>query len=115
MLKLVMKCRHRSFKRGFLPGFIVLLMLATEPLHAAGTGLSADYYDNADFTSLRFSRMDPTVAFDWGSGSPSNSMAADSFSVRWYGQVLPAFSEVYRFYVEADDGARLWVNDRLIT
>ena len=110
-----MKCSCRFCWWGFLPGCLFLLLLGGASSRGAGTGLSADYYDNVDFTSLKFSRVDPMVAFDWGTGSPSNTIAADTFSVRWFGQVQPAFSEVYRFHVEADDGARLWVNDRLIT
>ena len=79
-----------------------------------GTGLSGDYYDNAGFTTLKFTRTDPMVDFDWGTSSPTNTMGSDTFSVRWYGQLEPRYSETYTFHVIADDGARLWVNDRLI-
>jgi ribosomal protein S12 methylthiotransferase len=41
-------------------------------------------------------------------------VGADTFSIRWYGQLEPRYSETYTFHVEADDGARLWVNDQLI-
>lgn len=77
-------------------------------------GLKADYYDNTDFTGTLLTRIDPTVDFDWGNGSPDPSMGSDLFSVRWTGQVQPEFSQTYRFYVVVDDGVRLWVNNRLI-
>ncbi len=80
----------------------------------AGTGLSGDYFNNADFTSLVTNRVDPGVDFDWGSGVPIGGVASDTFSVRWYGQVEPEFSEEYAFYVTADDGARLWVDDHAV-
>ena len=32
----------------------------------------------------------------------------------WAGQIEPEFSQLYTFYVTADDGARLWVNDQLV-
>lgn len=81
---------------------------------AVGTGLSGDYYNNADFTAPVTSRVDGSVDFDWGSGSPFVTVGADTFSVRWYGQVEPEFSEEYTFYVTADDGFRLWVDDRAV-
>ena len=70
---------------------------------AFGTGLSADYYDPANFTTLKFSRVDATVDFDWAAAAPTNTMGADTFSVRWYGQVEPRYSETYTFFVAADD------------
>ena len=41
-------------------------------------------------------------------------MGPDQFSVRWTGQVKPAFSEQYTFFTNSDDGVRLWVNNQLI-
>jgi hypothetical protein len=41
-------------------------------------------------------------------------MGADTFSVRWTGQVMPQFSETYTFYTTSNDGVRLWVNGQLL-
>ena len=79
-----------------------------------GTGLQGDYYDNMDFTVLRVTRTDPTVNFDWGTGSPDPSIGVDTFSVRWTGQIETPFSQTYTFYTVSDDGVRLWVNGQLI-
>jgi hypothetical protein len=79
-------------------------------LVGTGTGLRGEYYDNADFTAFKISRVDATVAFDWGTGSPDATLAADTFSVRWNGQVQAQISETYTFYTNSDDGVRLWVN-----
>ena len=78
------------------------------------SGLRGDYYDGIDFTSLVLTRTDQTINFLWGSGSPAPAIGADSFSVRWTGRVLPAFSETYTFYTTSDDGIRLWVDDVLV-
>ena len=75
-----------------------------------GNGLSAVYYDNQNFTGATVSRVDPTVNFDWGTGSPAPGIGADTFSVRWTGQVQAQFSQTYTFYTTSDDGVRLWVN-----
>ena len=77
---------------------------------SAGTGLKGDYYDNMDFTGLKFTRTDPQVNFDWGTGSPSNSVAADTFSVRWTGLLLAPESGNYMFSTLNSDGVRLYVN-----
>ncbi|HUW83262.1 MAG TPA: Calx-beta domain-containing protein, partial [Phycisphaerae bacterium] len=79
-----------------------------------GTGLTGEYYDNIDFTALTLTRVDATVNFNWGSGSPDPSMGADTFSIRWTGQVQPLYSETYTFYTNTDDGVRLWVDGQLI-
>ena len=79
-----------------------------------GNGLQGEYYDNIDFTNIRLTRTDPTVDFDWGSGSPNPSLEPDTFSVRWTGQIEPRYSETYTFQTITDDGVRLWVNDQLL-
>jgi len=75
-----------------------------------GTGLYGSYFDNMDFTGANFTRVDPTVNFDWGSGSPMSGIGVDTFSVRWTGQVLAPNTETFTFYTTTDDGVRLWVN-----
>ena len=80
----------------------------------SGTGLTGDYFNNADFTDWKLTRTDATVNFAWGTGSPNASIGADTFSVRWTGYVQPAYSQTYIFYVNHDDGARLWVNNTLL-
>ncbi len=79
-----------------------------------GTGLTAQYFDNIDFTNLKVTRTDATVNFDWGNGSPDPSVGVDTFSARWTGQVQAKYSEAYTFYTFSDDGVRLWVNNMLV-
>src|SRR6185503_2382283 len=78
-----------------------------------GTGLQGEYYQSTgvgNFTTLKLTRIDPTVNFGWVSGSPDPSLAADLFAVRWTGIVQPRLSDTYYFYTTSDDGVRLWVN-----
>ncbi len=75
-----------------------------------GDGLRGTYYNNSDFTGTTFTRVDPTVNFDWAKGAPAPGIAADTFSVRWTGFVQPQFGETYTFRTDTDDGVRLWVN-----
>jgi len=77
-------------------------------------GLTAQYFGARDFTNLRLTRTDAGVNGNWGTGSPDPSLPVDGFSVRWTGKVLPRFTENYTFYVQADDGMRLWVDGQLL-
>ncbi len=74
-----------------------------------GSGLTGLYYDNVDLTSLKATRTDAFVNFDWGTVPPS-PLAAGTYSVRWTGQVLAPESGTYRFSARTSDGVRLWVN-----
>lgn len=83
--------------------------------HLAGNGLLGEYFHNADLTSPALRRVDQTVNFNWGRGSPAPSIGADTFSVRWTGSVEATATGTHTFYFKSDDGARLWVNgQRLI-
>jgi glucose/arabinose dehydrogenase len=84
------------------------------PTPTTGTGLKAEYFDNRDFTNLKLTRTDATVNFNWGKGSPDASIASDTFSVRWTGQVQAKYSETYTFFTTTDDGVRLLVNGQQI-
>ncbi len=79
-----------------------------------GDGLAAVYYDNQNFTGTTASRIDQTVNFDWASGPPVAPVGADTFSVRWTGQVQAQFTQSYQFFTQSDDGVRLWVNGQLL-
>jgi hypothetical protein len=80
------------------------------PQGGSGTGLKGEYFDNTDFTSLKVTRTDATINFSWGSGAPASGVGADTFSVRWTGQVEAPATGTYTFITNSDDGVRLWVN-----
>lgn len=81
---------------------------------STGDGLRGEYYDNIDFTNLKLTRIDPTVNFNFGNGSPNTAIGADTFSIRWTGQVEAKYNENYTFSTTTDDGVRLWVNGQQI-
>lgn len=88
--------------------------------YADGTGLLGVYYrDDEDLVfdfreKPAFFRVDPTVDFDWLTGSPAPGFPEDDFAVQWIGEVTPLFTEWVDFQVESDDGVRLRVNNELI-
>ena len=77
-------------------------------------GLDATYYDNMDFTGSKVSRVDETVNFDFGSGSPDAGIGPNTFSGRWTGQVEAPVSGEYTFTTRSDDGVRLLVEGETV-
>ena len=59
-------------------------------------------------------RLDETVTFDWGMGTPGAPVTVDDFSVRWTGQVDVPAADTYSFITTTDDGVRLWVDGQLL-
>lgn len=80
-----------------------------------GTGLTGMYFDNQDLTGTSASRTDAQVDFTWAdTAAPISGIAAQTYSVRWAGQVQAQYSQTYTFFTTSDDGVRLWVNGRLM-
>ncbi|MGN9844019.1 PA14 domain-containing protein [Nonomuraea sp. H19] len=77
-------------------------------------GLSATYFDNADLTAPKVTRIDPGVNFDWGMNAPDPAVSPDTFSVRWTGKVIADRADTYTFITTSDDGVRLWVDGTLL-
>ena len=82
----------------------------------SGSGLLGQYFDDPGMTSLRMTRTDPQVNFDWDRSSPNpDTIEPDTFAVRWTGYVRAERTGRYTFYTRADDGTRLWVDgDELV-
>jgi unsaturated chondroitin disaccharide hydrolase len=81
---------------------------------APGGGLRGEYFANEDFTGASVVRQDAIVSFNFFSGEIAPGIGADNASIRWTGQVKPAYTETYTFKIISDDGARLWVNGQLL-
>jgi hypothetical protein len=74
----------------------------------------AQYYNNSTLSgSPAMEREDNQVNFDWGRGSPDSRLTSDHFSARWI-RSLNLAAGAWRFTVTADDGVRLWIDDRLV-
>jgi hypothetical protein len=73
-----------------------------------------EYWSNRDLSgSPTLVRNDVKVDFDWGRGAPATGLPADDFSARWT-RTAGFDAATYRFHVSVDDGARLWVDERLV-
>lgn len=83
-----------------------------------GTGLIAEYFSNTQPTAAfpataTVTKTEPHIDFDWGAANPAG-ISNDLFKARFTGYVQSLDSGQYTFYVTADDGIRLWVNNQLL-
>ena len=89
---------------------------------ATGIGLQGVYYNGVGLSGTALlTRIDTAIDFELTYSkqpvvlSPAPGIVPDDkFSVRWSGQVLPKYNELYTFYTLTDDGVRLWVNGTLL-
>lgn len=80
-------------------------------------GLFGQYFNASSLSDFAGTRIDANIDFNWDRGAPISGVNTDYFSVRWQGKVLPSHTsgtKNYRFYVRADDGVRLWVDNQLL-
>jgi polygalacturonase len=79
-------------------------------------GIEAEYFNNKELQGEPvLSRVDKQVNFYWGNGSsPAPGVQSDPFSVRWKGFLKVPKSATYHIGMEADDGFRLYLDNKLL-
>ena len=78
-------------------------------------GLKGEYFNNELLEGApALVRTDEKIGFRWAEGSYVNGGPLDHFSVRWSGYFIPGTEDDYKFFVSADDGVRLYVNDQRV-
>lgn len=88
-------------------------LLASPPLQTT-TAWTGAYFANRNLQgSPVFVRNDPTIDFNWGSGSPGAGIPANDFSVRWMRWVFIDTPGDWTFTTITDDGVRLFIDDAL--
>tara|TARA_B100001142_G_scaffold136277_1_gene137724 strand:- start:494 stop:4462 length:3969 start_codon:yes stop_codon:yes gene_type:complete len=79
-----------------------------------------EYYSNPgsagspDFGTLILTRDDDVINFDFGNGSPDNSIPNDDYQIRWTTTLDIETSGEYNFRSYTDDGVRLYIDNELI-
>ncbi|HSD45418.1 MAG TPA: glycoside hydrolase family 3 C-terminal domain-containing protein [Pyrinomonadaceae bacterium] len=78
-------------------------------------GLKAEYFNNQELRGpAAATRTDARIDFDWGRYQPTPELTGNNFSVRWTGKLTPPESGTYRLGFTADDGARLYLDGKLL-
>lgn len=82
---------------------------------AVQNGLLGSYFNRIDFTGETFMRIDETLNDQWELDSPwKGRVRPDLFSIIWTGRIVPPRTGEYTFYLQSDDGARLWIDGKLV-
>jgi hypothetical protein len=94
---------------------LALISVSFTRIAATFQGWRAEYYNSMSLQGPpALVRTDPSIDFDWGTGSPEPGVIqADHFSVRWE-TLLDLPDGEYRFSMTVDDGGRLWIGDQLL-
>jgi beta-glucosidase len=78
-------------------------------------GLTAEYFNNQELRGPAAAiRTDARIDFDWGRYQPAPELTGNNFSVRWTGKLTPPESGAYKLGFTADDGARLYLDGKLL-
>ena len=77
-------------------------------------GMKGEYFDNMNLTGKPvLTRIDSMINFDFGTNSPAKGVPEDKFSVRWTGKIIPP-DTIYHIGTSCDDGARLYIDGKLV-
>lgn len=85
-----------------------------QPARGEVRGLKGEYFRNRRFNPRDrvLDRVDPQVAFDFGTASPVPGKAEPhEFSIRWTGSLLAPQTGEYEVVVRTEHAVRLWLND----
>ena len=88
-------------------------------IHRAGEGLTATIHDSTDFSDAQpLVRLDPTIHFDFGTGTPDSRLpiTSNDFSVRWQGDWTPRENGPHEFHLSVGptDSATLFIDGQVI-
>lgn len=86
---------------------------AVQPIRPA-PGLLAELFQGMNFERRLKTRIDSTLDFALGPGAIDPDVPEDCFSVRWTGWLKAPRPGRCTLLVEADDGVRLWLDDKLL-
>lgn len=83
-------------------------------------GLKGEYYTSLSNGAIgtrapTMTRMDATLDFNWGTGSPSSSINIHRFRVRWTGKLIVPTTSDYTFYLNSSKGARMYIDGNLLS
>ncbi len=83
---------------------------ATSSAPPAGQGLQAEYFNGRGFTGAVVPAVDADLDLAWGAAAPAEGIPAQSFAVRWRGQLTSATTGEHQFSLKATGRVSLWVN-----
>lgn len=85
-------------------------------LLTAQNGIRSEYFSNPDLKGPPvYKRYEEDMLFDWQSGAPGPWVEPDGFSARFVTKIqVGGFGWFYNFVIDADDGARLLIDNKVV-
>ena len=78
-------------------------------------GLKGIYtQDSKGVGHLRSEKIDPVIDFDWDWDKPADDFSFNDYQVTWSGKLKAPSTGEYTLGIQADDGARLYINGELL-
>ncbi len=77
-------------------------------------GVTSVFFNDTGLGTKAFETTLPNINMDWGSGSPNAAVLPNQFSARFTGCIVPPITGALTLHLQADDGARLFVNNSLL-
>lgn len=74
-------------------------------------GLSVEYFKGTDLKDKVFETVHPQIDFNWGGIAPER-LTFHNYSMRWQGKLLALESGTYELGTVADDGIRVWIDNK---
>ncbi len=95
------------------PTLFVPLVLAPPPGPTANLWFASYYVGETLSGDPAYTAEEARIDYDWGDAGHPPGVSEDHFSARWVGDWLLE-QGTYTFFVYADDGVRLWLDDQLL-
>ena len=80
----------------------------------AQKGLTAEYFNDIYLKDKAASRIERRPHLNNYLKSPAPGVNQEFYSVRWTGGFFAPVTGEYRFFVTADDGVRVWIDENLV-
>ena len=77
-------------------------------------GFRVSYYSGTDFAKLICRRSERFAFRDYGNGRPCLWVRKDRWSARWDAVLMVPQTAEYSFYLQSDDGSRVYIDDRVV-
>lgn len=99
-----------------IPGPTPMPGATATPSPGGGSAWTACYFTNVNRDvggQPTLCRLEPSIAINWGKGSPDPLITNDLFAARWT-STQSFQAGTYRFFALVDDGVRIYVDDKLV-
>jgi hypothetical protein len=107
----------RAWLGGSLAALVMLGLLAWQnlwPQAGRTQGVQVTYFSDINLEHPRSRRVQQALAVDYGTGVPALGVSSDHYSSRWVGFLHVPETTNYAFFVQSEDGLRLWMDDQLL-